>query len=117
MDWRWVMTFTLAPDDIKRCREISTGGNGLIMDIAKAVAEQVEIPLRTVLSDHKGRSVVHVRWLICYIAHVEYGHSLASIARVLKYKDHTGPWYGVVQELKRRGFQTVDEARQAEMAS
>jgi hypothetical protein len=49
--------------------------------------------------------------LICYIAHVEQGHSLPKIARVLNYKDHTGVHYGVVQELKRRGLQTINEAR------
>jgi hypothetical protein len=106
-----MMTITLSADDIKRCREISQGANGLIMDIIEAVAEASEIPVKAILSDGKSRPIVEARWLISYIAHVEQGHSLPKIARVLKYKDHTGVHYGVVQELKRRGLQTVDEAR------
>ena len=105
------MTITLSADDIKRCREISQGVNGLIMDIIEAVSEATEIPVKAILGTVKSKPIVHARWLICYIAHVEQGHSLPKIARVLKYKDHTGVHYGVVQELKRRGLQTIDEAR------
>ena len=105
------MTITLSADDIKRCREISLGANGLIMDIVRAVAEATEISVAAIRGDNKGRPVVQARWLICYIAHVEQGHSLPKIARVLNYKDHTGVHYGVVQELKRRGLQTINEAR------
>jgi hypothetical protein len=101
---------TLSADDIKRCREISLGENGLVMDIVRAVCEQVEMPVKTVLSDNKGRTVVQVRWLICYIAHVDYGHSLAAIARVLKYKDHTGVHYGVQQETERRRLLSNSDA-------
>ena len=108
------MSFTLSPEDIRRCREIALGANGLIMDIARGVSEQTEIPITAILGDRKGKPLVQARWLICYIAHVQEGHGLEAIARVLKYKDHTGVHYGVVQELKRRGFQTVAEARAAE---
>lgn len=109
------MTFTLSPEDIARCREIAIGANGLIMDIVRGVSELTEIPVSAILGDRKGKPLVQARWLICYISHVHEGHSLPTIARVLKYKDHTGVHYGVVQELKRRGFQTVSEARAAEM--
>jgi chromosomal replication initiation ATPase DnaA len=105
------MTFTLSDEDIRRCREIALGANGLVMDIVRGVSTQTEIPISAILGDRKAKPIVQARWLICYLAHVQEGHGLEAIARVLKYKDHTGVHYGVVQELKRRGFQTVAEAR------
>ena len=99
---------TLSEADIRRCREIAQGKNDLIMDIVKAVAEHVDIPVKAILSDAKTRPLVQARWLICYIAHVDHGHGLAAIARVLKYKDHTGVHYGVQQEIERRRLQDIE---------
>lgn len=99
---------TLSIEDIKRCREIALGANGLIMDIVRAVSEQTEIPIKAILSDAKTRPLAQARWLICYIAHVDHGHPLTAIARVLRYKDHTGVLYGVQQEAECRRLQSIE---------
>lgn len=95
------MTFTLSDEDIKRCREINLGKHDLIMDIVKAVCEQLGIPVRAILSDARTRPLAHARWLICYIAHVDQGHGVEAIARVIK-KDHSSVCYGVKMERERR---------------
>ena len=105
------MTFTLSDDDIRRCREISIGKHDLIMDIVRAVCDQVGIPVKAILSDARTRPIAHARWLIAYIAHVEQGHGVEAIARVIR-KDHSSVVYGVKIERERRalvGNLSVDE--------
>jgi chromosomal replication initiation ATPase DnaA len=97
------MTFTLSPEDVKRCREINIGKHDLIMDIVRAVCEQVGIPVKAILSDARTRPLSHARWLICYIAHVEQGHGVEAIARVIR-KDHSSVVYGVKMERERRAL-------------
>ena len=97
------MTITLSADDIKRCREIQLGKHDLIMDIVRAVCEHVDIPVRAILSDARTRPLSHARWLICYIAHVDHGHGVEAIARVIR-KDHSSVVYGVKMERERRAL-------------
>lgn len=92
----------LSPADIARCREISLGKRDLIMDVVKAVCEASDIPVNAMLGGRRTRAYSQARWLICYIAHVERGHGVEAIARVLN-KDHSSVVYGVKQERIRRG--------------
>ncbi len=57
------MTYTLSPDDIRRCRDINLGTKGLIMDIVRAVCEEAEIPIQVVLGDTKTQHICAARWL------------------------------------------------------
>ncbi len=101
------MTFTLSNEDILRCREINLGKHDLIMDIVKAVCEQVGIPVKAILSEARTRPLSHARWLICYIAHVEQGHGVEAIARVIR-KDHSSVVYGVKMERERRALLSTE---------
>jgi chromosomal replication initiation ATPase DnaA len=95
------MTFTLSPDDIIRCREISLGNRDLIMDIVRSVSEQTGIPVSYIQGASKTRKITEARWLICYIAHVDSGFGLEAIGRVLR-KDHSSVLHGVKRERERR---------------
>lgn len=101
------MTFTLLPEDIKRCREISLANRDLIMDIVRAVSEATEIPVAHIQGPRKTREVVLARWMICYLAHVESGFTVEAIARVLR-RDHSTVCHAIAKERERRA---------AEMAS
>lgn len=95
------MTFTLSPDDIKRCREISTGNRKLIMAIVKLVSKHTGIPVPYIMGVRKSRSVAHARWLAFYLAHDVQGFTLEEIGKAMN-RDHTTVLHGVRMERERR---------------
>lgn len=96
------MTFSLSNEDIKRCREIALGNRDRILDVLRAVSEQTGIPVTAILSARRERAISQARGLVCYIAHVEQGHSQVAVGRALRI-DHTSVCHAVKMERKRRG--------------
>ena len=95
-------SYNLSSEDISRCRAIARDSDReSILDIARAVAEHTGIPVSAIQGYGRTRPVVQSRWLVCYIAHVEQGHTLQAIGRVLR-KHHTSILLGVQMERKRR---------------
>lgn len=95
------MTFTLSDDDIRRCREISIGKRELIMDIVRAVSEATGVPIDAIKGPRNFAEIVEARRIICYIAHVERGHTTTAIGRVIS-KDHSTVSHAARAEKKRR---------------
>jgi len=95
------MTYKLSPDDIRRARSIAMTDRRAILDIVNAVAEASGIPVAAITGYGRTNQISQARWLISYIAHVDEGHTVEAIGKVLR-KHHTSIVHGVQKERERR---------------
>jgi chromosomal replication initiation ATPase DnaA len=94
------VTFTLSPDDIKRCREIALRNRDLVRDIAIQVAKKSGVPVPSIYGKSMAKPTVAARHLVMYLAHMA-GLSYPTIGRAMN-RDHTTVMDAVRREKERR---------------
>ena len=94
------MTFTLSPEDIKRCRALALSHSAAVKDIVQAVADESRISTAAIYGPGRMAAVVAARQLCMYLAHME-GLEYAVIGRAMG-KDHTTVREAVRREQERR---------------
>jgi chromosomal replication initiation ATPase DnaA len=94
------MTFTLSPEDIRRCRAINMRHKDRVKEIALAVSAETAIPLSAIYGKGRKREIVEARWIVMFLAD-RGGMSLQDIGRALNV-DHTTVMNGLKRERQRR---------------
>ena len=92
---------TLSDEDIRRCREIAQGENGVVRQIAIAIAEETGVSFREIMGVRRDPRTSQARQLVMYIARKK-GLSLERIGYAMR-KHHTTVLHGIRAEEKRRG--------------
>jgi chromosomal replication initiation ATPase DnaA len=95
-----IVTFTLSPDDIKRCRSISMRYKDRIKEIATAVSAETSIPTSAIYGPGRTADVVNARQLVMYLARQD-GMSFPAIGKAMN-RDHTTAIAAVRREAARR---------------
>lgn len=97
------MTYTLSPEDLKRCRDIAGASRDRIRVIASAVARSSGIPVSAIYGPDIHRQTVAARHLVMYIAYME-GFSYPTIGKAIG-RDHTTVLSAVQREKARRALE------------
>jgi chromosomal replication initiation ATPase DnaA len=95
-----VVTFTLSPDDIKRCRSISARCSNSVKEIALAVSAETQIPISAIYGPRRTARISLARGLVMYLAR-EAGMSYPEIGNAMN-RDHTTVIKAVRREVARR---------------
>ena len=98
------MTYTLSPEDVKRCRSIATEARDRVRSIAVAVSRSIGIPVSAIYGPDIQRQTVAARHLVMYLAHME-GLSYPIIGRAIG-RDHTTVMDAVKREKARRALES-----------
>ena len=64
-------------------------------DVFRWAASEGEIPLKILLSSHRGAYVSSLRQVACYVLHTRFGVSYAELGRRVGHTDHTSVKHGV----------------------
>jgi chromosomal replication initiation ATPase DnaA len=95
------MKYTLSPQDIIRCREISHANRDLIKDIAREISKRTGVSLTAIYSTERAKNVTAARHLVMYLAR-RSGITYEQIGNALA-RDHSTVIEAVKKERERRG--------------
>lgn len=94
------MTYTLSPEDVKRCRSINSRHKDRVKEIALAVAAETSLPISAIYGTSRVHDIVMARQLVMYLAHLD-GLSYPAIGKAMN-RDHTTVMAAVKRERIKR---------------